>query len=160
MNHSTPQFLLLSVALLIGLSGCRQKDFREMTIELPGLAPLAEKPALMSEAEKQIRHAFTTYEKHVDPTTGDVTQENAMSGIELDSVKLSASDGTIRLSVRFDSVQAAEMNVIRMLDTMTINGIVLTEGQAATNLTTGVAYPILTKDAPAGYINARKTEAD
>lgn len=129
-----------------------------MSVALPGLAPIAGRPALIAEAERQIKEAFESYEQHLDPGTGAVTQANPMTGIELKSIRLTDTDGAIALTVKFDSLQVAEMNVIRLLDKTTIDNIVLAEGMPATNLTTGVAYPELRKNAPAGFINARKAE--
>ena len=156
MNKCTLLF-----AVLLCLSGCRQKDFREVSFALPGLAPIAGNAGLMNEAERQLKAAFERYERHVDPATGKTTQTLPMSGIELDSVRLSADEaGTVRLTVKFDSLQAAEMNVIRLLDTTSVTNLVLNEGERAVSLRTGVAYPELKKDSPAGYINARKDEID
>ncbi len=155
-------FALVLLASL-GLAGCRQQDLREMTVELPGLKSLAGDTNELAKAEAQIKAAFATYEKHHDPNTGRLLQENPLAGIKLDTCKLAVAEGDggrgqVTFTVRFDSLQVAEMNVIDVLNSLEIKDVKPVGPAATTTLRPLAPYPTLVPGAPAGYINTRKRE--
>ncbi len=155
--------ILCAALALLSLVACRQKDLREMTVDLPGLAPIAGNAAELAKAEAQIKRAFATYEKHSDPSSGRIVQENPLAGVDLGSFSLTTrKDGNgrdaVALSLRFDSLLVAEMNVIALLDGLVVSNVTTATGALPRHLRTEVRFPELKKDVPAGYINARKPE--
>ena len=98
---------ILLLTLLACFVGCRREDYRAMTVALPGLddfeAIAGANAAAM--AREQVTAEFSIYSK-----IGD--DDQAMSGIDTSTF---AWDGST-LSLAFNSLETAEMNVIRLLD--------------------------------------------
>lgn len=98
---------ILILALLTCLAGCRREDYRAMTVALPGLddfeAIAGADAAAM--ARDQIAAEFDIYSK-----IGDDGQP--MSGIDTSTFSWDGST----LALTFNSLETAEMNVVRLLD--------------------------------------------
>lgn len=98
---------ILILALLTCLAGCRREDYRSMTVALPGLddfeAIAGADAAAM--ARDQIAAEFDIYSK-----IGDDGQP--MSGIDTSTFSWDGST----LALTFNSLETAEMNVVRLLD--------------------------------------------
>lgn len=114
---------------LLALAGCRRADIREVTIEIPGLAAVADDPAACEAARQKILDALV----FLDERDGD-----GYAGVMTNKIEW----GRTSLTIQFDSMQIAEMNLRKAIEKA---------GYAVT-------YPELKKGAPAGYINARKDE--
>lgn len=88
-------FLLIAIASLAALSGCRREDIREFTVQLPSL----------TEADKQkVVEAFTIRSQGRPP--------RVYEGIFTDSFKFDFEKKT--LTMKYDSMKIAQTN-IRML---------------------------------------------
>ena len=98
---------ILLLTLLTCFVGCRREDYRAMTVALPGLddfeAIAGANAAAM--AREQVAAEFSIYSK-----IGD--DDQAMSGIDTSTFAWHGST----LSLAFNSLETAEMNVIRLLD--------------------------------------------
>lgn len=122
---------LFVLSALLALAGCRRANIREITLEIPGLPA-----ATATEADRgKILAALTAYE--------GVKTNKVVWG----SVQMAAANGTVTntattLTIRFDSMQVAEMNLRKAIEKAGF----------------AVVYPTLEKGAPAGYINERKDE--
>ena len=88
-------FLLIAIASLAALSGCRREDIREFTVQLPSI----------TEADKQkVVEAFTIRSQGRPP--------RVYEGIFTDSFKFDFEKKT--LTMKYDSMKIAQTN-IRML---------------------------------------------
>ena len=118
----TTLFVLLILGALIG---CRRADIREITIEIPGLQAVADQPAELAAARERILSALLAYE-----------------GVKTNKVEWGTTDRVPTLTIQFDSMQIAEMNLRKAIEKAGLE----------------VAYPELEKGKPAGYINTRRDE--
>ena len=118
--------LLVILSLSIATVGCRRSDLREVTINIPGLAEAATNDAAYAAGKAKIAWALGTYE-----------------GVKKDSLKWDDA-GRSKLTLRFDSLLVAEMNLVKAIDEAGFK----------------VEYPVLKPGEPAGYINARKPEIE
>ncbi|MCR5414257.1 MAG: hypothetical protein K6F50_05965 [Kiritimatiellae bacterium] len=117
MKTKAPSIIL---ATALAFAGCRRSDLREMTVDLPGLK---------ASETNELSAALCRYQ-----------------GVRKDTLKwIIPEDGsTPTLTLRFDSLLIAEMNILKTLEAKGCK----------------VALPELQKGKPAGYINTRKPEIE
>lgn len=106
------KLLFVPLALLV-LAGCRRADIREITIEIPGLSAVAEKPEELESAQKKILDTLLIYE-----------------GVKTNKIEWSRSP---TLTLQFDSMQIAETNIRKAIEEAgyTVSYPALEKGQPA-----------------------------
>ncbi len=89
---------LLAVLSTFLAAGCRRDDWRDVTVDVPGLSTVASNEQAYADARKKIEKAILVYD-----------------GVSRGTITWDANEKT-RLVVRFDSLQVAEMNIRKAIE--------------------------------------------